>query len=396
MPWNAGSSAISSAACWTTWNRTSAADAARGELQAPLNPAVGWAVSSRRSGGLRRLPVPGILSSGLNTIRGSYHMSDIAQTEETSPRYRRRLTTTIKESLRELSIQLSLLNHHVSAHLNLNHIDLDCLDLIHRHGPLSPSALARRAGLHPATITGILDRLQRGGWITRDRDPNAADRRAVTVRALPDRGQELYGLYSGMNASMDTLFAGYTPPVRWAAGAAEPTGRGQRAVEIEVIIEIPKGSRNKYEVDHETGEIWLDRMLFTATQYPTDYGFVPDTRAEDGDPLDVLVLLDEAPFSGCHIRARPVGLFWMPYEKGPDAKVLCVPARDPRWEQVRDIQDLSPHLLDEIAHFFDVYKTLEPGKSSETRGWDSAEVAAVVIDDARRRFGDPSSVATGE
>jgi len=137
-------------------------------------------------------------------------MSDIAQTEETSPRYRRRLTTTIKESLRELSIQLSLLNHHVSAHLNLNHIDLDCLDLIHRHGPLSPSALARRAGLHPATITGILDRLQRGGWITRDRDPNAADRRAVTVRALPDRGQELYGLYSGMNASMDTLFAGYT------------------------------------------------------------------------------------------------------------------------------------------------------------------------------------------
>src|SRR6266571_4948600 len=80
----------------------------------------------------------------------------------------------------------------------------------------------------------------------------------------------------------------------------------------------------------------------------------------------------------------------------PDAKVLRVPARDPRWEQVRDIQDLSPHLLDEIAHFFDVYKTLEPGKSSETRGWDSAEVAAVVIDDARRRFGDPSSVATGE
>src|SRR6266508_4003931 len=359
MPWNAGSSAISSAACWTTWNRTSAADAARGELQAPLNPAVGWAVSSRRSGGLRRLPVPGILSSGLNTIRGSYHMSDIAQTEETSPRYRRRLTTTIKESLRELSIQLSLLNHHVSAHLNLNHIDLDCLDLIHRHGPLSPSALARRAGLHPATITGILDRLQRGGWITRDRDPNAADRRAVTVRALPDRGQELYGLYSGMNASMDTLFAGYTD------------------AQLQLIADFL-------------------RRTAEAGQYPTDYGFVPDTLAEDGDPLDVLVLLDEATFSGCHIRVRPVGLFWMRDEKGPDAKVLCVPARDPRWEQVRDIQDLSPHLLDEIAHFFDVYKTLEPGKSSETRGWDSAEVAAVVIDDARRRFGDPSSVATGE
>jgi inorganic pyrophosphatase len=167
-------------------------------------------------------------------------------------------------------------------------------------------------------------------------------------------------------------------------------------VEIEAIIEIPKGSRNKYEVDHETGAVWLDRMLFTATQYPTDYGFVPDTLAEDGDPLDVLVLLDEATFPGCHILVRPVGLFWMRDEKGPDAKVLCVPARDPRWEQVGDIRDLSPHLLDEIAHFFDVYKTLEPGKRAETRGWDGAEVAAVVIEDARRRFVDPSSVATGE
>ncbi|HEY1343905.1 MAG TPA: MarR family transcriptional regulator, partial [Streptosporangiaceae bacterium] len=101
-------------------------------------------------------------------------------------RHRRRLTTAIKESLRELSIQLSLLNHHVSGRLELNDVDLDCLDLISRHGPLSPSVLARRAGLHPATITGILDRLERGGWVARDRDQ--ADRRAVTVRALRGRG----------------------------------------------------------------------------------------------------------------------------------------------------------------------------------------------------------------
>ena len=123
-------------------------------------------------------------------------------------RQRRRLTTAIRESLRELSIQLSLLNHHVSGRLELKDVDLDCLDLISRHGPLSPSALARRAGLHPATMTGILDRLERGGWVARERDQ--ADRRAVMVRALRDRGAEVLRLYAGMNASMDQICAGYT------------------------------------------------------------------------------------------------------------------------------------------------------------------------------------------
>jgi DNA-binding MarR family transcriptional regulator len=122
-------------------------------------------------------------------------------------RRRRRSTTAIKESLRELSIQLSLLNHHVGAHLDLKDVDLDCLELINRHGPLSPSALARRAGLHPATMTGILDRLERGGWVARERDPS--DRRAVAVRAVRDRNAELFGLYSGMNTSMDQICAGY-------------------------------------------------------------------------------------------------------------------------------------------------------------------------------------------
>jgi DNA-binding MarR family transcriptional regulator len=125
-------------------------------------------------------------------------------------RTRRRLTTAVKESLRELSNQLSLLNHNVSGQVEIRGIDLDCLDIISRHGPLSPTALARRAGLHPATVTGILDRLQRGGWVVRERDPHASDRRAVAVRALPDRAGELYSLYSGMNSRLDEICADYT------------------------------------------------------------------------------------------------------------------------------------------------------------------------------------------
>jgi inorganic pyrophosphatase len=158
-------------------------------------------------------------------------------------------------------------------------------------------------------------------------------------------------------------------------------------VEAEIIVEIPRGSRNKYEIDHSSGAVWLDRMLFTATQYPADYGFFPATLAEDGDPLDALVLLDEPTFPGCHIRVRPVGVFWMRDEKGPDAKVLCVPATDPRWKPVGDIGDLPPHLLQEIGHFFDVYKQLEPGKRTETRGWEGVAAAEAAIDDAQRRFG---------
>jgi DNA-binding MarR family transcriptional regulator len=122
-------------------------------------------------------------------------------------RRRRRTTTAIKESLRELSNQLSLLNHRVGAQVELKDIDLDCLELLNRHGPLSPSVLARHAGLHPATMTGILDRLERGGWIARDRDPD--DRRAVVIRVRRERGGELYRLYAGMNASVDEILTGY-------------------------------------------------------------------------------------------------------------------------------------------------------------------------------------------
>jgi DNA-binding MarR family transcriptional regulator len=127
---------------------------------------------------------------------------------QSSTRTRRRLVTTIKESMRALSIQLSLLNHQVGTRVELRDVDLDCLDLIARHGPISPGALARQAGLHPATMTGILDRLERGGWVARERDP--ADRRSVVVRVLRDRAGELLRLYAPMNASMDEICAGYT------------------------------------------------------------------------------------------------------------------------------------------------------------------------------------------
>jgi inorganic pyrophosphatase len=162
-----------------------------------------------------------------------------------------------------------------------------------------------------------------------------------------------------------------------------------QSMDVEVMVEIPKGSRNKYEADHETGEIWLDRHLFTATTYPADYGFVVKTLGEDGDPLDALVLLDEPTFPGCHVRARVVGVFWMADEKGPDAKLLCVPAGDPRWADIGDLGDLQarrPMLLEEIGHFFEVYKTLEPEKKTVTRGWEGAEAGAAEVEEARARF----------
>ncbi|NES16994.1 MULTISPECIES: inorganic diphosphatase [Micromonospora] len=156
-------------------------------------------------------------------------------------------------------------------------------------------------------------------------------------------------------------------------------------MDVEMIVEIPAGSRNKYEMDHRLGRIRLDRTLFTATAYPADYGYVTGTLAEDDDPLDALVLLAAPTFPGCAIRVRPIGVFWMRDEHGRDAKLLCVPSDDPRWAQVRDITDVSPHVRDEIGHFFDIYKTLEPGKHADTAGWQGSAEAGRVLDAARRR-----------
>jgi len=141
-------------------------------------------------------------------------------------------------------------------------------------------------------------------------------------------------------------------------------------MEFDVLVEIPKGSRNKYEVDHESGRIRLDRTLFTSTQYPADYGFIENTLGLDGDPLDALVLLiGEPTFPGCLIKCRAIGMYRMTDEAGGDDKVLCVPSDDPRLEHLRDIHHLPEFDRAEIQHFFEIYKTLEPGKSVEGATW---------------------------
>ncbi|MFI0433679.1 MAG: inorganic diphosphatase, partial [Candidatus Nanopelagicales bacterium] len=151
-------------------------------------------------------------------------------------------------------------------------------------------------------------------------------------------------------------------------------------MEFDVTIEIPAGSRNKYEVDHESGRIRLDRMLFTATRYPHDYGFVDDTLGLDGDPLDAMVLVNEPTFPGCVIRCRTIGMFRMTDEAGGDDKLVCVVAGDPRYENMQDIQDLDNFEKLEIQHFFEVYKDLEPGKSVEGASWEGrAEAEAEVV-----------------
>ncbi|GAA1803955.1 inorganic diphosphatase [Planosporangium flavigriseum] len=157
-------------------------------------------------------------------------------------------------------------------------------------------------------------------------------------------------------------------------------------MEFDVTVEIPKGQRNKYEVDHETGRIRLDRTLFTATQYPADYGFIEGTLGDDGDPLDALVLLQEPTFPGCLIRCRAIGMFRMTDEKGGDDKVLCVPADDPRQEHLRDIHHLPEFDRMEIQHFFEVYKELEPGKSVEGATWVGRHDAEAEIEKSRDRY----------
>ncbi len=155
---------------------------------------------------------------------------------------------------------------------------------------------------------------------------------------------------------------------------------------FDVVIEIPKGQRNKYEMDHKSGRIRLDRMLFTSTRYPADYGFIEDTLAEDGDPLDALVLLEEPTFPGCLIRCRALGMFRMRDEKGKDDKVLCVPATDPRIAHLQDIADVSEFDLLEIQHFFEVYKALEPGKEVEAAKWAGRQTALEEIEACRKRL----------
>ena len=154
---------------------------------------------------------------------------------------------------------------------------------------------------------------------------------------------------------------------------------------FDVMIEIPKGSRNKYEYDPEKRVIRFDRMLFSPVHYPADYGFIPETLALDGDPLDALVLVWESTFPGCVIEAFPIGLFMMRDEKGEDEKILCVPKNDPLWNYIESLEDVPPHLLREIEHFFDVYKDLEE-KEVTIEGWRDKEEAIKVIRVAKERY----------
>jgi inorganic pyrophosphatase len=160
-------------------------------------------------------------------------------------------------------------------------------------------------------------------------------------------------------------------------------------MEFDVTIEVPQGSRNKYEIDHETGRLRLDRRLFTSMQYPTDYGYIEHTLGEDGDPLDAMLLITESVVPGAVVEARPVGVFKMVDEAGGDDKILSVIAGDPRWDHIQDVSDVNKFLLDEIKHFFETYKVLEPGKGVEEGShWAGREDAEKIIGEALQRAKD--------
>jgi inorganic pyrophosphatase len=163
---------------------------------------------------------------------------------------------------------------------------------------------------------------------------------------------------------------------------------GSDSAVVDVVVEIPAGSRNKYEYDHERHVIRLDRRLATATAYPVDYGFVPDTLALDGDPLDALVILDDPTFPGCLVRVRVIGIFRMQDEAGPDAKLVTILEHDPMRTDTFDVSDLPHQLLEEIEHFFSVYKALEPGKRTETLGFAGRDAALEELRDSRQRYAD--------
>jgi inorganic pyrophosphatase len=156
--------------------------------------------------------------------------------------------------------------------------------------------------------------------------------------------------------------------------------------EYDVVIEIPRGSRNKYEVDHETGRVYLDRVLFTSFVYPVDYGFFENTLGGDGDPLDALVLLEYPLFPGVGVKVRPVGVLKMSDEAGMDEKIIAVPYKDPRWTHIQDLDDVPQQTRNELEHFFARYKDLEPGKWVKVEGWDSAAAAEQLVVEAQERY----------
>jgi inorganic pyrophosphatase len=156
--------------------------------------------------------------------------------------------------------------------------------------------------------------------------------------------------------------------------------------ELNLFVEIPRGSRNKFELDKESGLIKLDRLLYSAVYYPGDYGFVPRTLASDGDPLDLVCMVTEPTFPGCLIEVRPVGLFLMEDEKGVDEKVLVVPLRDPLYADYRELDDVPRHFLREMEHFFTIYKDLEDEKRTTIQGWRPRRDVGPVVEAAMKRY----------
>jgi adenylate kinase len=250
-----------------------------------------------------------------------------------------------------------------------------CGGEVRRRADDTEEAVTRRLTLHDELAQPLLD------WFARREQLLLVDGIGSSEEVF---SRLLAGLWPRIPTDRITQLAGVSEPVPTepAADAAEDMS----TIAVDVVIEVPRGSRNKYEFDHDRHVLHLDRRLFSATVYPADYGFVPDTLAEDGDPLDALVLLEEPVFPGCWVRARPIGIFWMEDEQGPDAKIICVPLGDPRWDQVQDLGDMPSHLRSEIHHFFDVYKALEPGKSTSTTGFEGREAALGEIAASRARL----------
>jgi len=229
----------------------------------------------------------------------------------------------------------------------------------------------------------------------------ALTRRLVPVPTIDRRGHQVPARYAPHRAGIDRWQCSgvghidspspgqpLSPPGAPALEDLRPKGTpvAEDEIEIEVVIEIPRGSRHRYEFDHERQIIRLDRRLLSATSYPPDDGFVPDTLAQDGDPLDALVLVEDPTFPGCHVMARPVAVSWMADEMGPDAEVICVPPHEPRWHAVADLDQLPDGLSDEIRHFFDIYNDLEPGKETSVKGYEGRKAALAEIEASRERF----------
>jgi adenylate kinase len=250
-----------------------------------------------------------------------------------------------------------------------------CGGEVHRRADDTEEAVTRRLTLYDEQTQPLLD------WFTRRDQLLVVDGVGTSEEVF---SRLLAGLWPRIPVDRIAQLAGVSEPV--PTGPVPANAEDLSATAVEVVIEVPRGSRNKYEFDHDRHVLHLDRRLFSATVYPADYGFIPDTLAEDGDPLDAMVLLEEPVFPGCWVSVRPVGIFWMEDEKGPDAKIICVPLGDPRWDQIRDLDDMPTHLRSEIHHFFDVYKALEPRKFTSTTGFEGREAALGEIAASRARL----------